>query len=231
MGELVVFDHGGQGYISLPDHGATRGPGVVVIQEWWGINEQIRRFCDRLAELGFVALAPDLYRGIITREPDEAGKMMMALNLEQAGQDMQGAVAFLASHPDVEGKGVGVIGFCMGGGLALLLAAQQPEHLIACVPFYGVIPWPAAQPDWSKVRARVQGHYAERDASAPPEQVHALERELKAHGVDAEFFIYEGAEHAFTNEMRPEVFSEEHTDVSLERATAFLRETLTGSAS
>ena len=225
MGELVVYDQG-QGYMSLPDHGATRGPGVLVIQEWWGLNEQIRGFCDRLAEHGFVALAPDLYRGIITKEPDEAGKMMMALNLEQAANDMQGAIAFLTAHPDVDGKGIGVIGFCMGGGLALLLAAQQPAHLLACVPFYGVIPWPAAQPDWSQVRARVQGHYAERDSSASPEQVRALEQELRAHGVDAEFFIYEGAEHAFTNEMRPEVYHESHTDAALERAMAFLHETL-----
>ena len=228
MGELVTYDGGAQGYLALPDHGATRGPGVVVIQEWWGLNEQIRDYCDHLADVGFAALAPDLYRGVMTKEPDEAGKMMMSLNLERAAHDMSSSVAYLAGHPDVEGRGIGVIGFCMGGGLALWLAALHPEHLIACVPFYGVIPWPAAQPDWSQVTARVQGHYAELDASASPDTVRHLEAELRSYGVDAEFFIYPGAEHAFTNATRPEVYHSEHTDVAFTRAEAFLRETLVG---
>jgi carboxymethylenebutenolidase len=225
MGELAVFD-GGQGYLALPDHGRRTGPGVVVIQEWWGLNEQIRGFCDRLAAAGFAALAPDLYRGEITHEPDEAAKLMMGLNLEHAANDMLAAVRFLDGHPDVDGAGIGVVGFCMGGGLALYLATVAPDTLVACVPFYGVIPWPSAHPDWSRVRARVQGHYAQADTSAPPEAVRALEAELRAGGVDAEFFIYEGAEHAFTNEMRPEVYHEEHADLAIDRAIAFLHETL-----
>lgn len=225
MGELVVFE-GGQGYLAMPDHGTRAGPGVVVIQEWWGVNEQIRGCCDRLAAEGFVALAPDLYQGEITHEPDEAGKLMMGLNLEHAANDMLAAVRYLEAHADVEGTGIGVIGFCMGGGLALYLATLAPDDLRACVPFYGVIPWPSAHPDWSKVRARVQGHYAEHDSSAPPAAARALEADLQAHGVEAEFFIYEGAEHAFANEMRPEVHHPEHTDVAMDRTVAFLHATL-----
>src|SRR5262245_34132943 len=151
MGEAVRFASNGsegQGYLSVPASGS--GPGIVVIQEWWGLNDQIREVCDALSGDGFVALAPDLYRGTTTKEPDEAGKLMMALNIEQAAKDMRGAIDFLLGHDAVTSKTVGVTGFCMGGGLALWLATLAPDKVSACVPFYGVIPWPAAQPDWSK---------------------------------------------------------------------------------
>ncbi len=223
VGELKVFSDEGQGYFALPGNGRGRGVGVIVIQEWWGLNEQIRDFCDRLAADGFVVLAPDLYQGVVVSEPDEAGKMMMSLNLARAAADMTGAVNFLAHHPSVIGDGVGVIGFCMGGGLALWLASLCPDTVSACVPFYGVIPWPGAQPDWSAMRARVQGHYAELDESASPEHVAKLFAELHAAGVDAEYFIYPGAGHAFANDRRPEVYSAEHTETALARAEAFLR--------
>lgn len=218
----------GQGYLALPDHGTRRGPGVVVIQEWWGLNEQIRGVCDRLAQAGFVALAPDLYRGVMTREPDEAAKLMMELNLEYAAADLCGAVEYLAHHPDVDGTGIGVIGFCMGGGLALWLAALAPEHVVACVPFYGVLPWPSAHPDWSQIRARVQGHYGELDTSPTPAAARAFEQQLRGLGIDAEFFFYPDASHAFTNEMRPEVFHAQHTATAMERTETFLRAMLTG---
>ncbi|MFZ4514996.1 MAG: dienelactone hydrolase family protein [Acidimicrobiia bacterium] len=225
MGELAMFANG-QGYLALPEHGARRGPGVVVIQEWWGLNEQIRGVCDRLARHGFVALAPDLYRGIMAREPDDAAKLMMELNLDHAAADMRGAVEYLTQHPDVEGAGVGVMGFCMGGGLALWLAALHPDHLLACVPFYGVLPWPSAHPDWSQVRARIQGHYGELDTSPTPAQARAFEQELRGYGVDAEFYLYPDAGHAFANEMRPDVYHAQHATTAMERAETFLRETL-----
>jgi carboxymethylenebutenolidase len=225
MGELVRYPSNGsegQGYLAIPEAGS--GPGVVVLQEWWGLNDQIKEVCDRFASEGFVALAPDIFRGAETKEPDEAGKLMMALNIEQAAKDMAGAVDFLASHPAVTSKGVGVTGFCMGGGLALWLATLEPDEVVAVAPYYGVIPWPAAQPDYSRLRAPIQGHYAENDDFAGPAAVRALEKELGALGKQNEFFIYPGTEHAFTNHHRPEVFHEEHSETAWQRTLAFFHE-------
>jgi carboxymethylenebutenolidase len=211
----------GRGYLAVPEPG--RGPGVVVLQEWWGLNDQIREVCDRFASEGFVALAPDIYRGVVTREPDEAAKLMMALNIEQAAKDMVGAVDFLAAHPAVTSSGVGVTGYCMGGGLALWLATLRPGVVTAVVPHYGVIPWPAAQPDYSVMTAAVQGHYAELDDLAGPPAVAALEEQLSAAGKSFEFFVYPDCEHAFTNHHRPEVFHEEHSEATWARTLEFLR--------
>lgn len=223
MGDMVEFPSNGtqgQGYLAVP--AGDSGPGVAVFQEWWGLNAQIKGVCDALAGAGLVALAPDLYRGVETAEPDEAAKMMMALNMEQAAKDMVGAVDFLAAHPAVRGKGLGVTGFCMGGGLALLLATMRPDVVKACVPFYGVIPWPAHQPDYSKLAAAVQGHYAEKDEFANAEAVAALEGELKGLGKSVEVFVYADTDHAFTNETRPEVYDAAATRQAMERAVAFL---------
>lgn len=225
MGETVEFPTNGttgRGYLAVPPSGS--GPGVVVIQEWWGLNDQIKEVCDDLARRGFVALAPDLYRGVTVppSEPDEAGKLMMSLNMDQAAKDMVGAVDFLSTHDDVRGTGVGVMGFCMGGGLALLLATMRPETVRACVPFYGVIPWPAHQPDYSRLQAAVQGHYGEKDESASPEAVRELEAKLRGLGKQCEMFVYPGAQHAFTNDRRPEVYDADATRQAFERAEAFL---------
>jgi carboxymethylenebutenolidase len=215
----------GSGYLAVPGSGS--GPGVVVIQEWWGLNDQIKEVCDNLATEGFVALAPDLYRGQVTTEPDEATKLMMALNIEQAAKDMAGAVDALKAHDAVTSPKVGVTGFCMGGGLALWLATLRPDDVGAVVPYYGVIPWPAAQPDYSKLQAPVQGHYAENDDFASPEQVKKLEAELKGLGKSVEMFVYPGCEHAFTNHHRPEVFHEEHSQTAWRRTIDFFRANLT----
>jgi carboxymethylenebutenolidase len=225
MGEAVVFPSNGtegQGYLAVPESGS--GPGVVVLQEWWGLNDQIKEVCDRFAAEGFVALAPDIFRGATPREPDEAAKVMMALNIEQAAKDMAGAVHYLRSHPAVTSNGVGVTGFCMGGGLALWLGTLVPDDVVAVVPYYGIIPWEAAQPDWSRLRAPVQGHYAENDDFASPETVHALEEQLQGLGKQVEFFIYPACDHAFSNHHRPEVFHEEHTETAWRRTIEFFRE-------
>jgi carboxymethylenebutenolidase len=222
MGEMVEFASNGgtgQGYLAVPSSGS--GPGVVVIQEWWGLNDQIKQVCDRFADEGFVALAPDLYRGKKTTEQDEAGQLMMALNIEQAAKDMAGAVDCLTGHDAVSGSGVGVTGFCMGGGLALWLATLRPEDVKAVVPYYGVIPWPAAQPDYARLQAAVQGHYAENDDFASPESARKLEEELRGLGKRVELFIYPGVEHGFTNHHRPDVFHEEHSDTAWRRTVEF----------
>jgi len=227
VGEMVSFPANGGtagGYLAVPASG--KGPGVIVIQEWWGLNDQIKEVCDRYASEGFVALAPDLYRGNATTKEDEAGQMMMALNIEQAAKDMAGAVDYLKAHDAVTGRGLGVTGFCMGGGLALWLATLRPDDVTAVVPYYGLIPWPAAQPDYSKLKAPVQGHYAENDDFASPETVGKLEEELKGHGAEVEFFIYPGVGHAFTNHHRPDVFHEDHSQTAWERTIAFFQQNL-----
>jgi carboxymethylenebutenolidase len=227
MGEMVSFPSNGtqgEGYLAVPESGS--GPGVIVIQEWWGLNDQIKSVAERLASEGFVALAPDLYRGAHASEPDEAAKIMMSLNLERATKDLSGAVDYLAAHDAVTGDGLGVIGFCMGGGVALWLATLRPDRIKAAAPFYGIIPWEAAQPDFSKLAAAVQGHYAENDDFANPESVRALDAQLKSLGKQAEFFEYPGTDHAFTNDQRPEVFVPEATALAYERAFAFLHEQL-----
>jgi carboxymethylenebutenolidase len=224
MSEMVEFPSNGtsgQGYLAVPPSGS--GAGVVVLQEWWGINDQIKEACDRFASEGFVALAPDIYRGVVTREPDEAGKLMMQLNIEQAAKDMSGAVVYLAAHDAVTSKGVGVVGFCMGGALALWLATLRPDLVDAVAPYYGVAGWPSP-PDFSLLDAPVQGHYAEHDDFAGPAAVQALEEELTALGKPHEFFVYPGTEHAFTNHHRPEVHDEAATEVAFARTVAFFRE-------
>jgi carboxymethylenebutenolidase len=227
MGQMIDFPSNGgngQGYLALPASGS--GPGVVVIQEWWGLNDQIRGVCDRSAVDGFVALAPDLYRGVVTTEPDEAGKLMMSLNIEIAANDMVGAVDRLAAHDAVVGDRVGAVGFCMGGALALWLATLRPERVGCVAPFYGVIGWPATKPDWSRLAGPVQGHYAENDDFAGPAAVAQFADELRALGKEVEIFTYPGTQHAFTNHHRPEVFDADATALAFDRTKTFLRANL-----
>lgn len=229
MGEMVTFPSNGgeaQGYLAVPDRG--QGPGVVVIEEWWGLNQQIKEVCDRYASEGFVALAPDLYgREVPIGEPDEAAQMMMALNIEKAAKDLAGTVDFLQRHDAVSGSGIGVVGFCAGGGLALWLATLRPDAVKAVVPYYGIVPWPAVQPDYSELQAAVQGHYAEEDDFADPETVRQLEEQLRGLGKDVEFYIYPGTDHAFSNHHRPDVFHEEHSETAWQRTIDFFRRHLT----
>ena len=224
MGEMITFPSNGstgQGYLAIPE---GEGPGVVVIQEWWGLVDHIKDVCDRFAAEGFVALAPDLYRGNATTEPDEAGKAMMAMRLDQAAKDMSGAVDEVRRRSGRDA--VGVIGFCMGGGLALVLAAERPDAVKAVVPCYGVIPWPDAQPDYSRLSAAVEGHYAERDHSAPPEAAHALETQLRDLGKDATVIVHPDTDHAFFNDSRPEVYDAEESAKLWDSAVSFFRREL-----
>jgi carboxymethylenebutenolidase len=224
MGEIVEFPSNGaagSGYLATPERGA--GIGLVVIQEWWGLVPHITDVCDRFAAEGFTALAPDLYHGRTTTEPDKAGKEMMALDMAEAGKDMGGAVDFLLASDQVRGDGVGVTGFCMGGGLALVLATQRPDAVRACVPWYGLIPWPDAQPDWSALQAPVRGHYAEDDGFFGPDKVAELEGQLKELGKEVELHVYPGVDHAFFNDTRPEVYDEAAAELAWTRTLEFLR--------
>lgn len=225
MGEVIEFPSNGargQGYLAAPASGA--GPGVVVIQEWWGLVDHIKGVCERFAAEGFVALAPDLYHGRITAEPDEAGKEMMALRMDQASRDMSGAVDELLQRSS--GSGVGVIGFCMGGGLALVLATQRPDAVKAVVPCYGLIPWPDAKPEYSAMSAAVLGHYAENDEFFPPEKARELEDQLRGLGKDVEIVVHPGTSHAFFNDTRPEVHDPQEARLLWESSVDFFRRTL-----
>lgn len=205
MGQNVTFPSNGgtcDGYFAAAD-----GPGVLVIQEWWGLVPHIQEVVDRFAAAGFSALAPDLYHGATTTEPDGAGKLMMAMNMAQAGKDMSGAIDYLREQTGRDE--VGVVGFCMGGGLALVIATQRPDAVAAVAPFYGLIPWPDAQPDWSALTAVVRGHYAENDEFFTPELAHGLEQQLRDLGKDATITVHPGVQHAFFNDHRPEVYDAE----------------------
>ncbi|MBN2622565.1 MAG: dienelactone hydrolase family protein [Acidimicrobiales bacterium] len=222
MGEIVEFPSNGgsaQGYLAVPGSGS--GIPLVVIQEWWGLVPHITEVCDRFAAEGFVALAPDLFHGATTTEPDEAGKLMMALNVDEAAKDMAGAVDKVA---EVAGSHrVGVTGFCMGGGLALVVATQRPDKVKAAVPWYGLIPWPNAEPDWSQLDAKVLGHYAGDDAMFGPDKVAELQKTLDDLGKDARLHVVSGADHAFFNDTRPEVHNPEAAQACFAETVEFLR--------
>ena len=229
MGGMVEFPSDGgadRGYLAVPSSG--HGPGVVVIQEWWGLVDQIKEVCERFASEGFVALAPDLFHGTTASysEPDEARKLVMALNIQQAARDMGGAVDYLRGLAAVDGEGLGVIGFCMGGGLALLLAVQRPDAIKAALPFYGAPPEQAGPVDWSRLQAAVQGHYAEHDDFLGPDVARRLEQQWRDAGKQAEVFVYPGTHHAFFNGDRPEVYDPAAAQLAWQRALTFLRQTL-----
>lgn len=229
MGEIIEFPSNGsrgRGYIAVPVNGPESGPGIIVLQEWWGLVDHIKRTCDRFAAAGLTALAPDLYHGttVPLTEPDEAGRQMMALEMASAAKELSGAVDELIHRTGR--PSVGVIGFCMGGGLALVLATQRPDAVRAVVPAYGLIPWPDAQPDYSKLGAAVLIHAAEQDDYFTPDAAMALQAQLEQLGADVEVLVYPGAGHAFFNEDRPEVHHPESADKLWERSVAFFQRTL-----
>lgn len=199
MAETVEFQSNGStasGYLVTPSAGS--GPGVVVVQEWWGLDSGIKEMADRLGAAGFVALAPDLYHGELAGhdEMDKAGELMQRLPPDRAARDMSGAVDYLAGHDAVTGDAVGVIGFCMGGMLSLILAANRPDKVKAAVPFYG-FPQGDNEPDWSGLAASVRGHMAENDDFFAPDAARALEDKLRAMGKDVTFTVHPGVGHGF----------------------------------
>jgi carboxymethylenebutenolidase len=224
-GTMVQFKANGgtcDGYLAKPESG--QGPGVVVIQEWWGLVPHINDVAERLAREGFVALAPDLYHGEATAEPDEAGKLMMALEIEGAAKDMRGAIDYLLAEGGATGDRVGVVGFCMGGQLALYAATHYPEKVGAVVDFYGI--HPNVQPDLGRLQAPVMGNFAEKDAYAPPQAARSLEDQIKQRGTETDFKIYEGQDHGFFNDTRPEVHHEEASADAWQRTVGWFRKHL-----
>jgi carboxymethylenebutenolidase len=224
MGEMVQFPNNGgttDGYLSVPVRG--NGPGIIVIQEWWGLVDHIKEVCDRFAGEGFVALAPDLYHGKTTKSPDEAGKLMMAMRIDEAEKDLRAAADYLAIQDSTTSERIGVVGFCMGGALALYTATKNPK-IGACVVFYGG--HPKVKPDLPNLHAPMLGLYADRDDFVTPDLVRELERKLKDLGKEVEVKIYPDADHAFFNDARPEVYNAGAAADAWQRTVEFLRKNL-----
>jgi carboxymethylenebutenolidase len=221
MGEIVSFAANGgkaSGYLARPSSG--KGPGVLVIQEWWGLNDQIKGVADMLASEGFNALAPDCYfgRSAGLDEPDEAQKLMMGLSQDAAAKLARGSAQHLAAHPSTSSRKVGVIGFCMGGGLALLTAAEAADLIGACVDCYGVGQNLTAYA--RRIKAPVLALFGGQDHTV---DAAGLETALNDAGVSFEKHVYPDAGHAFLNEQRPETYRPEDAKDAWGRIIPFLR--------
>jgi carboxymethylenebutenolidase len=211
----------GNGYLALPQ-GDGPFPGVIVVQEWWGLDDHIKDVARRFANEGFAALAPDLYHGTVTKEPNEAQKLMMSLDVPRASRELVKATEYLASRPETAGRGIGAIGFCMGGGLALTLATESP-HVKAAAPFYGSNPSPIDKV--ADLRGPVFAVYAEQDTFFGPPVRAALEDALNKNNVKHEIRVYPG-HHGFFNDTRAEVYDQEAAGDAWGRALALFRENL-----
>jgi len=209
------------GFLKAPESGS--GPGVVVIQEWWGLTTHVASIVERLADAGFVALAPDLYGGSTTHDAAEAAELLQSLPMERAAEDLAGAVDYLVGLPEVTSSTVGAIGFCMGGGFVFALAARRPELVSAAVPFYGLPREASAVP---VLRAAVQGHFGLEDLSIPVDRVRSVFGALdqRPEVAPAELHLYP-AGHAFLNdENLIGTYNPEAAAQAWSRAVAFLTE-------
>jgi len=225
VGEMISFPANGRnadGYLALPPSG--RGPGLVVIQEWWGLVDHIKDLADRFAREGYVALAPDLYHGEKTKSPDQAGKLLMALNIAETAKDLGGAAQYLRGRPEVQPRKIGAVGFCMGGQLALYGGTTHPDLIDAVVDFYGI--HPKVDPDVSRLSGPVLAHFGTRDRSVPESAANALVERIKAAGKSVEAYFYD-ADHAFFNDQRPEVYDRDSAQLAWRRTLDFLRRALT----
>ncbi len=221
MGEMISFScpagHNAQGYIAKAQNPGA--PAIVVLQEWWGLNDQIKGIADRFADAGISALAPDLYEGRVTQDADEAEHMMGGLDWVGATeQEVQGAVAYLKTMNNK----VAVTGFCMGGALTIIACVKLPE-VDAGVCFYGIPP--AEQADPKDIKIPFQAHFANQDDWCTPASVDELEGVLKQAGTEFELYRYD-AEHGFVNETRPDVYNQQAMQLAWERTIQFLHKHL-----
>jgi carboxymethylenebutenolidase len=213
---------GGQlgGAISDPVGSGSAG-GLVVVQEWWGLNDQIRSMCDRFAQAGLLALAPDLFHGKRPKDQSEAAEAMTALDKQKAVAEIGDAVAHLKSHPRCNGK-VGVTGFCLGGGLTLA-AARHVEGIAAAVAFYG-LPGILAE-EYAKVRVPIQAHFAKRDDWAKASVAEEIKAKVRGGGGQMDLFVYD-AGHAFMRDTDPQVYNEQAARLAWDRTIEFLKKHL-----
>lgn len=218
---MISFKANGRtvdGYLARPK--SNRGPAVIVVQEWWGLVDHIKGVADRFAREGFFALAPDLYHGESAKSPDEAGKLMMALNIAETAKDLRGAATYLVGLKGVEPKKVATLGFCMGGQLALFGACESPDTIGAAVDFYGI--HPKVTPNVARLSGPVLCHFARRDNSVPESAANELVDRIKGAGKQVEAYFYD-ADHAFFNDQRPKVYDRASADLAWTRTLAFLR--------
>jgi len=208
-------------YVSYPE--TDSGAGVIVIQEWWGLGDHIRDVTDRFADAGFVALAPDLYHGETAQSPDDARKLSMALNIQQASAEIGAGARHLLSMPQVAPKKIGVVGFCMGGQLALCAAAEHPDLIAACVDFYGA--HPKARFDPATLQVPLLAHFGRKDPIVKRGDAAALVDALSAAGKFVDAYYYDGAGHAFFNDTRPS-YDPAAASLAWDRTLAFLRDAL-----
>lgn len=219
---LQVNGRSTRGYLAVPA-GDGPWPGAVVIQEWWGLNDNIRDIVDRFAREGFVGLAPDLYYGETAAEPDDARKLAMALQYPDALQVIQSAIHYLIDDERVSPKKVGIVGFCMGGGLAWHGAARL-EGVGAAAPCYGGGPDMTPE-EAAGIRVPVLAIYGALDRGVSPEVARHRAALMEAAGVQQETVIYPDAEHAFMNDRRP-VYNPEAAEDAWRRIFALFRESL-----
>ncbi len=223
MGQRIEFPSDGhtcQGYLAAPAGG--KGPAIVVIQEYWGLVPHIEDVVERFAKEGFLAVAPDLYHGNIAKSPDDAGKMAMELDADRAQKEIAGAGAYLLKRPECTSKTYGVIGFCMGGGLAQYDATRDP-NVGAAMSFYGG--FKKVEMQWDNLRAPLFLIYGENDKGVPAEQGRELEKKLKAMGKDVTLKVYANAGHAFFNDTRP-AYNPEAAKDSWKKALDFFRKNI-----
>ncbi len=211
------------GYLARPDSGESL-PAIIVLQEWWGINDHIKDVTNRFAQQGYIALAPDLYKGQVATEPDEARKLVMELDMPEAVSEIQQAVSYLLEQEYVTGDNVGIVGFCMGGGLALRTSLAD-ERLGATVVFYGS---PLTPEEASGVNSPLLGHFGDQDGGIPVDAVRTMEAALDEAGITNEIYVYENAQHAFFNDTRAGSYNAEASAEAWERTLAWFAEYLQG---
>lgn len=224
MGQRVEFpsnSHTCNGYFAAPKSG--KGPGVVVIQEWWGLVPHIEDVVERFAIEGFAAIGPDLYHGKTTKSPDEAQKLVMELDADRAEREIAGAGDWLLKQPACSSKKYGVVGFCMGGALAQYTGTKE-KNAGAVVSFYGG--FRKLQMDWKNLSGPILLIHGENDKSVPPSQGRELEQQLKKLGKDVQVVVYPGAGHAFFNDTRKEVYKPEAAADAWRRTIDLFRATL-----
>lgn len=209
----------GSGYLAEPA-GTGAHPAIVVIQEWWGLNDWIRQQADRFAKEGYVALAPDLYRGKSTSDPNEAHELMRGLPEDRAMADLKGAFEYLASRKNVDAKRIAVIGWCMGGGYALMLGIDEPK-LAGMVINYGHL---VTDPKTIRsIKPPILGNFGAEDRGIPPADVRAFESALKQDGKRADIKIYSGAGHGFMNPNNKDGYVATATEDAWSRIDRFLK--------
>ena len=225
MGEKVSFSSNGgtsEGYLARPEQ--PNGAAAIVIQEWWGLVGHIEDVADRMAAEGFLALAPDLYHGVRTTEPDEAGKLLMGLAMDQAAKDIAGAAAYLVGQ--VGGGKVATVGFCMGGSLALW-SATLANDVVVTAGFYPPLPWERMRPEWTNYAGKAAIiHCAEADGTSAVPGIQQAKQAIETAGGECVTYDYSGTEHAFFNDERPEVHHSEASTLAWERTLAFFRDRL-----